>query len=329
MFVSSAEQRSGLLVAVISGGRPRVKERPTARFLPSLKAYAPADIVWAVSEKDAPGYESDGHPLVVYPRDWALEYATRHWMNPTPPDPDGFLGAFPGREWACLEAERRGCWGVLQIDDNVTMLALQRGSRAAYQVIRDAGSLGFFADVLGALSLSTNARMVGAQLQAAASSSSTLLRPGFPYSMFVERVGTGREPWYGPFEDDITHALQYGSRADGATAAVVASLRYTKESRSTSGMRSAYNHERSKQLQRLFPEGAKVGVRKTKSNGLGDPRVFHTMPRGAIRNPVTVTDPALFSAVKGEVQRRTAEWAAYEQQFNREKVLKRARSVTR
>lgn len=326
MFVTAADHRSKLLVAIISGGRPALKDRPTALFLDSLKAFGPHEVVWAVSELDAPTYELDEHQLCVYPRDWAVEYATRHWMQPTSPDPEGFLGAFPGREWACLEAERRGCWGVLQIDDNMLQLGIYRGSKASYQVIREAGSLSFFADVLSSLTLSTNGRMVGAQLQAVNSMTAKdpLVRSGFPYSLFIEQVGPGREPWYGPFEDDITHAFQYGARGDGVTAGVVSALRYRKESKSSSGMRSAYNQERSKQLQRLFPEGARVGVKRTKANGMGEPRIFHTMLSGAIKNPIKVTDPDLFQDAKGLVQEKVEQWVALEKQYNREKVLRRA-----
>jgi len=58
--------------------------------------------------------------------------------------------------------------------------------------------------------------MVGANLDAIPYVKLQIARAGFTYSMFVEKVGPGREPWYGPFEDDITHAFQYGIRADGA-----------------------------------------------------------------------------------------------------------------
>lgn len=108
MFVTSDEVRGGLLVAVISGGRPRLDQRAVSRFLPDLHAAGVQDIVWVVSDQDAPSYEQDEHPLCVYPRAWALDYARGHWMQPQKPGPDAFLGAFPGREWACREAERRG-----------------------------------------------------------------------------------------------------------------------------------------------------------------------------------------------------------------------------
>jgi hypothetical protein len=329
-FVTTVEQRRGILVAVISGGRPELRHRPTASFLPALHTAGVADVIWSVSEPDAPGYEPDAHPLSVYPRGWAEEYAAAHWMHPDPPAPEAFLGAFPGREWACREAERRGCWAVLQLDDNIDLLKFLRGTASSQRLVTDRGGLSLFVDLLAAVMLSTNARMAGAQLDSVnpASLETKVARVGFPYSLFLERVGPSREEWFGPFEDDITHALQYGSRADGATTALVPTLHYHKENQSRTGMRKHYDPARSQQLQRLFPQAATVGVRKTRSNGRGEPRVFHKMPRGAIRNPLIVRDPVLFGAVRGRLQDLAAEWLVAEEAGNRAKVARRTRSVT-
>lgn len=324
MFVTSAEQRKGLLVAIITGGRRNLAQRPTAKFIPDLRAAGVGDIVWVVSDRDAPDYERDDCDMAVYPHRWAYEYAREHWMRVEPPDPDGFYGAFPGREWACLEAERRGFWGVLQLDDNITQIAFCRGTKASVRTATEHGGLGLYADLLGAGALSTNAATVGAQLNAVnPSATPPIIRPGFPYSCFIEKVGPTREHWYGPYEDDITHAFQYGDRADGVTAAVMPTLTYRKESKSKTGMRANYDHTRSKQLQRIMPQGAKVGVRATKSNGQGEPRVFHTMRAGAIRNPVTVSDPALFQALKARMGDLIQTWYAREAEENRAKVKTR------
>lgn len=320
MFVTSSDQRAGLLVAVVSGGRPARKDRLTARLLSSFDGAGFADVVWVVSDVDADSYDRDGHALAVYPRLWAEEYAAAHWMRPE--RPTGFLGAFAGREWACLEAERRGCWGVLQLDDNVLRLAVFRGGGAGYDLGRRYG-LTLYADLLAAVALSTNGRMVGAALESLPQGQLVTARAGFPYSVFVERVGADREPWFGPFEDDVTHAFQYGTRADGATAALVPALRYKKESRSKSGMRGNYDYTRAVQLQRIFPESAKIGVRRRLSNGKGSPRVFHTMLAGAIRNPLRVHDSVLFGAVKARLEELVMEWHAGQLEANRVKVAKR------
>ncbi|QPO17167.1 hypothetical protein SEA_LILBEANIE_89 [Gordonia phage Lilbeanie] len=326
MSVTSTTERAGLLVAVITGGRPKLQQRLTRRFLESL-AEAGHPVVWVLSDRDQPGYETDDYEQAVYTREWAESYAADHWMLPKPPDPDGFLGAFPGREWACREAERRGCWGVLQLDDNIERLSFPRGSSSAINLVRERGGMAFFADLLAGVALSTNSRMTGAQLDAVVQLQRQVARAGFPYSCFVERVGPGREEWFGPFEDDITHAFQYGTRADGATAAVMPMLRYMKESKSKTGMRAKYNHERAVQLQRIFPQGASVKVMSTRSNGKGEARVFHKMAAGAIRNPLVVQDEARWNAVRETHIECLAEFSTRIREANRVKVLNRAAKV--
>ena len=327
--ILTAEQRAGLLVVVITGGRPLLKQRPTHRLLPALEAAGFGPALWVVSDRDAPDYQPAPHgALEVYPHAWAYDWARTHWMSSAPPTPTGFLGGFPGREWACQEAERRGCWGILQLDDNILpRLKFVRGTAVGSDLVDAHGGLGMFADILGALSLSTNARMLGAALDAVAvgaRDAGTLIRPGFPYSCFVERVGEHREPWLGPFEEDITHAFQYGSRYDGATAALVPLLHYAKEHTSTTGMRVAYDSTRSVQLQRLIPQGAGLGVRATRANGRGEPRVFHTMRPGAIRNPVRVLDRELYELARTRVADLRARWYDLELERNRAKVVARA-----
>lgn len=153
-------------------------------------------------------------------------------------------------------------------------------------------------------------------------------RAGFPYSFFVERVGEGREPWLGVFEEDIFHALQYGTRADGATAAVLPVIRYQKESVSkVGGMRAWYDEQRSRQLQALNPQSVRVGVRQTVSNGRGAPRVFHTMPPGAIRNPLVVDDPERYGRVREEVESLLRDWVVAEREGNLEKARQRIRNA--
>ena len=324
MFVTSERDRGGLLVAVITGGRPLLKQRTVARYFDQMRAAGVADIVWVANERHVDALEPDRNEVVSYSDEWAFEYARDHWMNPaTPPEPGGFFGAFPGREWAAREAERRGCWGVLQLDDNIDRIMFVRDTRGGNKVISDLGGFGFFVDMLTGVALSTNARTVGAQLSSIPEPEFKVARPGFPYSCFIERVGEGREEWFGPYEDDITHSLQYGDRADGATAAVVPMIRYHKENTSKTGMRSQYNHERSKQLQRLQPHVAKVGVKATRSNGQGTARVFHTMPAGAIRNPLVTTDRDLHKAVSDRLVEATRMWKVAEREGNRAKALER------
>ena len=230
----------------------------------------------------------------------------------------GLAGA--GRVYACLEAEKRGYWGVLQLDDNIVMLSTPRGSKAGYDLVKEQGGLGLFADLLAGVTLSTNSRMTGAQLQSVITVERLVARAGFPYSLFIERVGAGRENWFGPLEGDIIQAFQYGTRADGATAAVMPMLRYMKRGdrvsttgtanpgkekgaavdQSAGGFRSIYDHTRSVQLQRMFPEAAKILARSTHSNGRGDPRVFHQMSK--LTNPLRVHDKELFGQVRTRLE---------------------------
>lgn len=328
-WVTPPERRGGLLVAIITGGRPELKARPTRNWLAGLREYGVNDVVWIVSSRHADAYEQDEYPLCVYPDDWAYEYAAEHWMHLDPPEPGGFFGAFPGREWACLEAERRGCWGVMQLDDNINRLGVPRTSGAGGAIARRHGGMALYADLLSAVVHSTNGRSVGASLASVPKIQRQIARPGFPYSLFIERVGDGREHWFGPFEDDITHAYQYGTRGDGDTSLLVPILRYGKESKSKSGMRGKYDATRAVQLQRIFPESAKIGVRKTHSNGRGGPRVFHTMLNDAIRNPLQVRDAEMFDAVKLRLEELLKDWQVEQLASNRAKVYKRTAGRTR
>lgn len=333
-LVTTDEQRAGLLVAVVSGDRPTLKERPTHRFLAGLAELGVSGPVWVVSSSDAPLYEEDDYELCVYPQAWAEEYADAHWTDINPRQPGGRLGPPPGREWACREAERRGCWGVLTLDDNITRLNIIREGSCGvtFALADDLGGLGFYADMLAGVALSTNARMIGANLDAVpsiAKSDRVVARPGFPYSLYVERVGPGREEWYGPCEDDIIHAFQYGTRPDGATAAVMPFLLYRKENLSGTGLRRIYDSTRSVGLQRMFPESAKVIIRKAHANGRGEPRVFHKMSRNAIRNPLTVHDRALYAAVRANLEALTALWHDAYLDGKRRKAIRRTETVRR
>lgn len=329
MFVTSDEQRSGLLVAVITGGRPELKQRPTRKLIENLKEAGVADVVWVVSEKDAPGYEHDDNDLCVYPMDWAEKYASEHWMQPTPYEPGTFFGAFVGREWACLEAERRGCWGVLQLDDNISSVMLANNTKTGLSIAKEQGLMAAVMGSLAAVALSTNGHMVGAQLASIGKIDKKLSRTGFPYSCFIEKVGDRREHWYGPFEDDITHAFQYGKRADNTTAIIVTVWKYMKEFKSKSGMRNNYNNERAVQLQRIFPESASLVIQRTSSNGVGGNkgarRVFHKMSQGAIRNPHTVLDRDLYLRFKNHIHHLMDEYVQKMGEDNKEKCRNRIR----
>jgi hypothetical protein len=334
-YVTTAEQRAGILIAVVSGGRPELRHRPTAQLLAPLADAGFAGVLWSVREDEADGYERDAYELLPYSAAWAREYAEAHWTAPDVPVANGWYGGIAGREAACREAERRGCWGILLLDDNINWLCFLRGDNWSKRFVTERGGMALFADLLAAVCLSTNAWLVGAQLDAVnplVREASTVARAGFPYSLYIERVGPGREEYFGPWEEDIIHDLQYGTRVDGATAAVVPLLHYKKETSSTKGgNREHYRPDgpRAKSLQRMFPQAAKVIVKATTSNGRGQPRVFHQMPPGAMRNRLIIRDSALFGAVRTELETMAGQWYEGEVAANREKVLRRVAQAGR
>lgn len=304
MSVTPTADLAGILPVVISGGRPALGLRCTTRLLPGLHGIT-ADPVWLVREDRAPAYERDGHEVVTFGVEEAEAWAESHWFAPEPYRRGGFLGGFTEREWACRLAAERGFWAVLQLDDNIRRLDMFTGYAASTNVVKENGGLGLFADLLAAVTRSTNSRMTGAKMSAVnpRSEAGMFARPGFPYSLFLERVDRpDREPYYGPFEDDILHAYQYASRADDATTALVYPISYTKEHVVTAktGMRAAYNHRRAAGLVAVAPEVARAMVIQGHSNGRGEARVFHRMKAGAVgsRTPLVVRDRELFDAAR-------------------------------
>lgn len=313
-----------ILVAVITGGRPALADRGTRSFFPGLRAAGFTDVEWVVREDHAAGYEPDENPLNVYPVEWANTYARQHWRHPTATwTPGGFFGAFTGREWAMRTAQERGYEAVLQMDDNVEVIGLLNANQPAY---RSALNPGTALRLLADLCLSTNARVAGAQLSSVAPKGLTaLIRPGYPYSVFVERTGPGRMPYYGPFEDDIMHALEYARHGGvNRTAAVVDVIRYNKEHRARAGgMRSQYDATRGLEIARRYPENVRIGMGPrtsgTKDSARGVRHFLNT--RGF--TPVRVTDPDLFKAADAALREALTRADAAKRAWDREKITRR------
>jgi hypothetical protein len=247
-----------LLIAVITGGRPLLSDRPSRRLFSSLSTLG--DIEYVVREDQASGYEPDPlAPLNIYPVSWADQYACTHWRHPRATfQPGGFHGAFTGREWAMRTAEERGYDLVLQLDDNILWFGPVDATRTAHyrDIIQPADSI----KVMMEMALSTNLSMFGAQLTAVQRrGDSPVARVGFPYSCFLEKTGPGRMPYYGPFEDDIMHAMEYGlNGGPGRTAGLTQAITYYKEAKSKTGMRKHYNPERGLELARRYPNNARL-----------------------------------------------------------------------
>lgn len=319
-----------ILVSIITGGRPELAARPTRRFVDSLHASGFTDVEWVIREDHVDQYEPDDTPFNVYTVDWASEFARTHWRHPTAVwRPGGFFGAFPGREWAMRSADARGYDAVLQMDDNVEVIGLVNPTQPAYRESLPAGET---LRILTDLCLSTNAYMCGAQLNSILPTGMvSVMRPGYPYSVFVERTGPGRMPYYGPFEDDIMHALEYARHGGPRrTAAVVDVIRYNKEHKArTGGMRSQYDASRGLEIARRYPQNARIGIGR-KSSGPRDTErgVRHFLNTKGF-TPVTVTDPARFTDADQRLRAALVKAEADKREWDRGKMSRRAgRSTT-
>src|SRR3546814_11635019 len=108
--------------------------------------------------------------------------------------------------------------------------------------------------------MSTNLWMFGAQLTSVqVKGNYPIARPGFPFSVFVEKTGDGRMPYYGPFEDDIMPAMEYGLNGGrGRTAGLTQAITYTKEAKSKTGMRKHDNTELGPELVLRYTNHARL-----------------------------------------------------------------------
>jgi hypothetical protein len=316
---------SGTLVSIITGGRPALTDRPTRQFTDTLHAAGLTDVEWVIRSDQAPAYERDDLPLNIYPVTWADTYARAHWRHPTAIwEPGGFFGAFPGREWAMRTAEDRGYEAVLQLDDNLDVLGLLNANQPALRSVMNPGQLLL---LLTELCLSTNTHMIGAQLSSVVPKGyTTLVRPGYPYSAFVEKTGPGRMPYHGPFEDDIMHALEYALHGGpGRTAAVVDVIRYNKEHKARAGgMRSRYDASRGLGIANRYPQNVRIGMGPRTSGSKDAARGVRHFLNTRGFTPVLVTDPARFTAADATLRTGVAAALEAKRAWDREKISRRA-----
>lgn len=313
-----------LLIAIITGGRPLLSDRPTRRLFESLSILG--DIEYVVREDQALGYEDDpGVSLNTYSVAWADRYARTHWRHPRAVcEPGGFHGAFTGREWAMRSAQERGYEAVLQLDDNVTQFGPVDATRTTYyrDIVQPADSVRALVEI----AMSTNLWMFGAQLTSVqVKGDYPIARPGFPYSVFVEKTGDGRMPYYGPFEDDIMHAMEYGlNGGPGRTAGLTQAITYTKESKSKTGMRKHYNPERGLELVRRYPRNAKLIDGPGSSSPTSKGRAVRHMLNTKGFTPIRITDRERFDAARTELERLVAVSRERLDLEARKKIAKRA-----
>lgn len=329
--------RERVLVQVITGGRPLLKDRPSRLLLPKLRELG-WDTEWCVREDHAPEYEQgdgsaagDGRvedpsaaPLNVYPLSFANAYAKSHWRHQYHAfEPDGFMGAFPGREWAMRSGAERGYDLVLQLDDNIINVGPISSQRPSYAIVtseQESFSL------VAHFAMSTNAALCGLQLSSIVPKKSpTVIRPGFPYSAFFEKTGAGRLPYYGPFEDDIMHALEYGLHGGpGRAVGIVEALTYAKESTSTSGMRKFYNPKRGLEIARRYPRNVSLSVgRRTSSPNDTSQGVRHWLTTTGF-TPIRVSDRPRFDVAEARLRGLLAEAIAESRSNSKQKMKARA-----
>lgn len=318
-----------LLAAVVTGGRPRLQDRMTAAFFDDLRLHG-FDVEWVLREDHVADYETDETPQNVYDLGWANGYARAHWRHPvTRFEPDGFHGAFTGREWAMKTGEERGYDAVLLLDDNVKYIAPVHAQMVECRAVMGPGRM---LRTLADLCLSTTARMCGAQLNSVPLSTNVkVLRPGYPYSVYVERTGPGRLPYFGPFEDDIMHALDYALHGGpNRTAAVSDPLRYVKTSvkQNAGGMRGHYTGQRGLEIARRYPANVRLKVSRSTSSPAdktGARGVRHILSTKGF-TPVRIVEPDLYAKAAEAVRQATLDATANRRAVARKKI--RDRSTT-
>lgn len=311
-----------VLVCVITGGRPRLADRPTRKHFESLHAAGFEHIEWVLREDHAADYELDDHELNTYGVKWANEYARAHWRHPIARfEPGGFHGAFTGREWAMQSATERGFDAVLQLDDNVTTLGLLKSTQPAFRKAMDAGVM---LSLLVELAACTNVMMLGAQLASVPPTKMQTVRPGYPYSVFVEKTA-GRMPYFGPFEDDIMHALEYARHGGPMrTAGLAEAMTYDKDHKSKSGMRKHYDGTRGLEIARRYPANVTLRVSRRTSSVLDKSRGVRHILNTRGFTPVRVTDRAAFLDAEQRLQTAIRQAVVLRREWDRAKIRKRA-----
>lgn len=313
-------------VSVITGGRPELKDRPTAKYLPALfEAFG--HVEWVIREDHAADYERDDFPLNVYSLGFDDSYSRTHWRHPRAVwEPGGFHGAFTGREWAMRTATERGLDMVVQMDDNIRNVGLLNSTRPAAKEVLTMAEM---VTILCRLAWATNAMTCGMQLNSVRPPKQPrIIRPGYPYSLFVEKTGPGRMPWYGPFEDDVMHSLEYALHGGPhRTAAVVETFVYGKVSGGTGGMRKHYNPYRSLELPRRYPRNAQVRISNKTSSPVETERGVRHILNTRGFTPVRIADRDMYTEARDRIIHAVAEYQTRNQKYQHAKIAKRAQAV--
>lgn len=321
------EKSERILVAVITGGRPRLEDRTTSRYLPALKA-AGYDTIWVTREDQAGPYEPDGNPIETFTLDWANKYAKTHWRHPVEEFiPGGFHGAFTGREWAMRLGQSRGYDAVIQLDDNIKDIGPVEASRTTFN--KHVTHVEMF-QLLAELAFSTNVSLLGMQLNSIPTPPNPkLIRVGYPYSAFIEKTGPLRLPYYGPFEDDIMHALDYGLGKAPTTAALIEVFKYVKHSGGNNGMRSRYNNTRGLGLLRQYPNNVTLRPGRRTSSTAETERGFRHYLNTKNFTPIHITNPTRYTQASNQITTITNNCITTFHQDTRNKMTTRSKPKDR
>lgn len=190
-----------------------------------------------------------------------------------------------------------------KMDDNIIKVGVLNANNRNFHP--EGTNPGMVFRLISELVWSTNVGMGGPQLSSIRPQlKAKTIRPGFPYSAFFEKVTLYRPPYFGPFEDDIMHAMDYGLGHSPLTTGVVPTLTYAKESSSSSGMRKHYDATRGLELTRRYPLNASLQVGpKTSSPNDTDKGVRHYLNTKGF-TPIRVTDRERFLSA----QETLVEW---------------------
>lgn len=253
------------LVVEISGKRPGTsKQRPTENAI--------LDYPHIIISNNSDGYDT-GWEIVNVPDDfrkWYIENVStseKAWYAPM------------NRSYAIKYAREHGYRYLVQLDDNITKIALEYGFTDGdiKRVYRGTIGLEGLQDVIELLICilkNTNAGMAGCDMMGCSPPGKAYLSERYVYSLFALKLASIPDRFQGDFEDDVEFRLKLAQM--GIPAVQCVPIRYGKTSQNankdTSGCRAAYVEagvKRGENMSKIHGDVYKRGMR-SKSNGLRD-----------------------------------------------------------
>lgn len=270
-------------VYVITHGRPKSSQRPTCAILDKaqIKYYL------VMNEGQVSDYMANGvdrKQIIISTNKFENEYFPRHRTYPV-----DFHGAICNRERCNIDARKHHIKYAVQLDDNIKDIYVRRDTIKRYD--QDQWLYPFLSELIQHMRNicdSTNIGFLGLSMGAIPAAQKRILRVGYAYSFFMENV-EANIPWRGPFDDDVTHNLDF-NHSGNYTCALLTLFTYGKESKSKTGMRKMYDKyqkQRPMGVANIYPEHVKVGIVQ-KANGL-QKRYYHVFT-GPLHKNIRVHD---------------------------------------